>query len=221
MPDTLPVGGTVAGRAFQYLDLLPAAPAAEGTPAWWVPLLDGTERIGVLHLASAREDTEARADMEALAGLVSLVVVSKRDTSDTLAGLVRTGPMSVAAEMQWTLMAPRTYADGRVAVSAAMEPAYDISGDAFEYAVDGPLVHLTVLDAMGHDTAAGLCATLALGACRNARRQGAASSRRGRPSRRRSSSSTTGSATSPGSWPSSTPAPASWSGSTAATTRRS
>ncbi|MBA5225463.1 PP2C family protein-serine/threonine phosphatase [Streptomyces griseoaurantiacus] len=171
--DTLPVGGTVAGRAFQYLDLLPAAPAAEGPPAWWVPLLDGTERIGVLHLASAREDTEARADMEALAGLVSLVVVSKRDTSDTLARLVRTEPMSVAAEMQWTLMAPRTYADGRVAVSAAMEPAYDISGDAFEYAVDGPLVHLTVLDAMGHDTAAGLCATLALGACRNARRQGA------------------------------------------------
>ncbi|MEU0456807.1 PP2C family protein-serine/threonine phosphatase [Streptomyces sp. NPDC006129] len=35
------------------------------------------------------------------------------------------------------------------------------------------MVHLTILDAMGHDTAAGLSGALALGACRNARRQGA------------------------------------------------
>ncbi|WP_432022512.1 hypothetical protein [Streptomyces parvus] len=34
-------------------------------------------------------------------------------------------------------------------------------------------MHLTVFDAMGHDNAPGLCAALALGACRNARRQGA------------------------------------------------
>ncbi|MDQ0785307.1 PP2C family protein-serine/threonine phosphatase [Streptomyces sp. B3I8] len=171
--DTVPIRGTVAGRAFQYCDALPAVPAADGVAAWWVPLLDGTERIGVLRVAGAREDADVHADMEALAGLVSLIVVSKRDTSDTMARLVRARPLSVAAEMQWNLMASRTYADGRVAISAAMEPAYRISGDAFEYAVDGPLVHLAVLDAMGHDTAAGLSAALALGACRNARRQGA------------------------------------------------
>jgi serine phosphatase RsbU (regulator of sigma subunit) len=111
--------------------------------------------------------------MEALAALISLIIVSKRGTSDALAKLVRTRPMSVAAEMQWNLLPPRTYADGRVTISAALEPAYDISGDVFEYAVDGPLVHLTIFDAMGHDTAAGLSGALALGACRNARRQGA------------------------------------------------
>ncbi|MET9667948.1 PP2C family protein-serine/threonine phosphatase [Streptomyces sp. NPDC006475] len=74
--------------------------------------------------------------------------------------------------MAWNLMSPRTYADGRVVISASMEPAYQISGDVYEYALDGPLVHLTLFDVMGHDTAAGLCGTLALGACRNARRQG-------------------------------------------------
>ncbi|CAL9280504.1 hypothetical protein SUDANB51_07866 [Streptomyces sp. enrichment culture] len=169
----LQVEGTVAGRAFQYGDVLPAGPPGGDTFEWWVPLLDGTERIGLLRVSAGRDDPGTRADMEALAALVSLIVVSKRGTSDALARLARTRPMSVAAEMQWNLLPPRTYADGRVAISAALEPAYDISGDVFEYAVDGPLVHLTILDAMGHDTAAGLSGALALGACRNARRQGA------------------------------------------------
>ncbi|MFF4983062.1 PP2C family protein-serine/threonine phosphatase [Streptomyces sp. NPDC001046] len=169
----LPVAGTVAGRAFQHSGVLPASPLGGGVFEWWVPLLDGTERIGLLRVSAERDDAAAHADMEALAGLVALIIVSKRGTSDALARLGRSRPMSVAAEMQWNLMPPRTYADGRVTISAALEPAYDISGDVFEYAVDGPLVHLTIFDAMGHDTAAGLSGALALGACRNARRQGA------------------------------------------------
>ena len=169
----LHVEGTVAGRAYQYGDVLPAAPPGGEVFDWWVPLLDGTERIGVLRVSTERHDAGARVDMEALAALISLIIVSKRGTSDALAKLVRARPMSVAAEMQWNLLPPRTYADGRVAISASLEPAYDISGDVFEYALDGPLVHLTIFDAMGHDTAAGLSGALALGACRNARRQGA------------------------------------------------
>ncbi|MEU0252059.1 PP2C family protein-serine/threonine phosphatase [Streptomyces sp. NPDC006184] len=169
----LPIRGTVAGRAYQYVDVQPAAPAGDGVFQWWVPLLDGTERIGLLHVTSARDDADVRADMEALASLLALIIISKRGTSDALAKLVRAQPVSLAAEMQWNLMSPRTYADGRVAISASMEPAYEISGDIFEYAVDGPLVNLSIFDAMGHDTAAGLSATLALAACRNSRRQGA------------------------------------------------
>jgi serine phosphatase RsbU (regulator of sigma subunit) len=75
--------------------------------------------------------------------------------------------------MQWHLMPPSTYTDRRVVIAAAMEPAYRVSGDAYDYATDGPLIHLSIFDAMGHDLAAGLTAHLAMGACRNARRQGA------------------------------------------------
>ncbi|MGW4567847.1 PP2C family protein-serine/threonine phosphatase [Streptomyces sp. NPDC004561] len=169
----LHIEGTVAGRAFQYGEILPAAQAGEDVFEWWVPLLDGTERIGLLRVSALRNDAEARTDMEALAALIALILVSKRPTSDVLAKAVRAQPMSLAAEMQWNLLPPRTYADARVAISASLEPAYNISGDVFEYAVDGALVHLAIFDAMGHDTAAGLCGTLALGAYRNARRQGA------------------------------------------------
>jgi hypothetical protein len=72
----LPVEGTVAGRAFQYSDVLPASPPGGDVLEWWVPLLDGTERIGLLRVSAERDDEAAHADMEALAGLVALIIVS-------------------------------------------------------------------------------------------------------------------------------------------------
>ncbi|MBB4781251.1 hypothetical protein BJY27_002212 [Streptomyces rapamycinicus] len=170
-PEELKVEGTVPGRAYQYGEMLPAAPAEPGRHQWWVPLLNGTERIGLLRVTTVTDDARAREDMKLLSALVALIVVSKRDFSDAFARLVGSEAMTIAAEMQWRLMPQTTYADGRVAISAVMEPAFDISGDAYDYATDGPMVRLAVFDAMGHDTAAGLTANLALGACRNARRR--------------------------------------------------
>ncbi|WP_435841331.1 PP2C family protein-serine/threonine phosphatase [Streptomyces fagopyri] len=175
-PDTetdFRVEGTMPGRAYQFGRLMPAAPTiVEGTD-WWVPLVDGTERLGVLRLCSAYDDPRAREDADRLAALLALLIASKRSSSDTLARLMRPEPLNIAAEMAWNLMTPRSYADGRVVISASLEPAYRVSGDVYDYALDGPLVHLTLFDAMGHDTAAGLCGALALGACRNSRRRGA------------------------------------------------
>ncbi len=137
-----------------------------------MPLLDGTERLGVLRITTADDDVRAREDMTLLAALIALILHSKEPNSDALARLTRARPMNIAAEMQWNLTPPRSYADGRVVISASMEPAYTISGDAYDYATADHVVHLAVFDAMGHDTAAGLTANLAVAACRNSRRQG-------------------------------------------------
>ncbi|WP_369212732.1 PP2C family protein-serine/threonine phosphatase, partial [Streptomyces flavofungini] len=169
----LRIDGTAPGRAYQYGSIISADPPGGEGSAWWVPILDGTERLGVLYAAAEHDDTRTQEDLNRLVSLLALIIVSKRRSSDTLARLSRTEPLNLAAEMQWNLMPPRTYADGRVMIAASMEPAYQISGDAYEYATDGPLVHLSIFDAMGHDTAAGLSAALALGACRNARRSDA------------------------------------------------
>ena len=169
----LSVEGTVAGRAYQYGHIVPAADSGSGVHGWWVPLLDGTERLGVLYVASAEDGEDVRQDMLTLASLVAMLVVGSRDTSDSYARLTRIQAMNVAAEMQWTLMPPRTYADHRVVIGAVMEPAYEVSGDAYDYATAADVVHLSIFDAMGHDTSAGLTANLAMGACRNHRRQGA------------------------------------------------
>jgi hypothetical protein len=166
----LRIEGTVPGRAFQHGEVLPGSPSDH--EHWWVPLLDGTDRLGVLHVTAPGADEDTLADMQRLAGLIALMVVSKRALSDSFARLVRRKRMDVAAEMEWRLMPPRTFATDHVMISAVMEPAYEISGDAFDYAFDGRTAHIAVFDAMGHDTAAGLTANLAMSAFRNCRRQG-------------------------------------------------
>ncbi|THA75972.1 serine/threonine-protein phosphatase [Streptomyces sp. A0642] len=170
-PTDLAVDGTVAGRAFQLGRISPAS--ASTTGQWWVPLLDGTERLGVLRVGLPGAQVEADDDLDGLAGLVALLVESKRGTSDFYSRLVRRRKMRVAAEMEWRLMPPRTFATDRLLISAVMEPAYEVSGDAFDYALAGDIMHLSVFDAMGHDTAAGLTANLALAAARVQRCQGA------------------------------------------------
>ncbi len=166
----LRIEGTVPGRAFQHGEVFPASPRDHAH--WWVPLLDGTDRLGILHVTAPGADQATLDDMRRLGSLIALMVVSKRGLSDSFARLVRRKRMDVAAEMEWRLMPPRTFATDHIMISAVMEPAYEISGDAFDYAFDGRTAHLAVFDAMGHDTAAGLTANLALSAFRNCRRQG-------------------------------------------------
>ncbi|MCL7493885.1 serine/threonine-protein phosphatase [Streptomyces sp. MCA2] len=171
-PDVVRVEGTLAGRAFQTGGIVGGT--ASGAEQWWVPVLDGTERLGVMRASAApgtEMDTEAAQDLRNLAGLVALMIVSKRGASDTYARLVRRRRMNVAAEMEWRIMPPRTFATDRVLISAVMEPAYEVSGDVFDYAIADDTVHLALFDAMGHDTAAGLTANLAVAASRNQRRQ--------------------------------------------------
>ncbi|MDO0925306.1 PP2C family protein-serine/threonine phosphatase [Streptomyces sp. TG1A-8] len=172
----LKMEGTPAGRAYQLGHVVPDDPAGPGRTVagrWWVPLLNGAERLGVLRITTETDDERSREDMSRLASLVALIVHSKHSSSDSFARLTRSGPMNIAAEMQWHLMQPHSYADGRVVISASMEPAYQTSGDAFDYSTAGDVVHLAIFDAMGHDTAAGLSANLAMATCRNTRRQGA------------------------------------------------
>jgi hypothetical protein len=165
------IGGTLPGRAYQLTELM--IPPRGG--ACWVPVRDGTQRLGVLRVESgpggggkADEDV-----VRALASMAGLLLVSKRAHSDSHARLTRTRPMGVPAELQWSMTPPRTFADQRVTVSAFMEPAYEVAGDAFEYAVAGDTLHLAVFDAMGHDTSAGLTAALSMATCRSHRRAGA------------------------------------------------
>jgi serine phosphatase RsbU (regulator of sigma subunit) len=57
-----------------------------------------------------------------------------------------------------------------VAVAGALEPAYEVAGDSFDYALNDHILHVAVIDAMGHGLGAALMATLAIGAYRHARR---------------------------------------------------
>ncbi|MEV5439555.1 PP2C family protein-serine/threonine phosphatase [Streptomyces sp. NPDC052682] len=170
------VQGSLPGHAYQRVDLLaePATDAAsDGRRRWWVAVTDGVERLGVLRADTDTDDEPTRQTLRDLASMTALILLSKRSFSDSYARRVRTEPMNVAAEMQWHLTPPPAYAGHNVTVGAVMEPAYQIGGDAFDYAVADSVLHLGVFDAMGHDTTAGITANVAVAACRNARRHGA------------------------------------------------
>jgi hypothetical protein len=166
----LRVDGSLPGRAFRLSRTLTVPGRRAGQRRYWVPLLDGTQRLGVLR-ADAPDGAEET--LETLASVTAVQLVSKYPFSDSYTRLVRSRPMNVAAEMQWKLMPPRAFANEQVAIAAAIEPAYSAGGDAFDYAIAGDTVHLGLFDAMGHDSAAGLTANLAVATCRNQRRQGA------------------------------------------------
>ncbi|MFF9203819.1 PP2C family protein-serine/threonine phosphatase [Streptomyces sp. NPDC014986] len=170
------VRGSLPGRAYQQVSLLPERETdgrQEGRRRWWVAITDGVERLGVLRADTGDDDEPTRRALRDLASMVALLLLSKRSFSDSYARLVRTEAMNVAAEMQWNLTPPPAYAGQDTTVGAVMEPAYQVGGDAFDYAVGGSVLHMGVFDAMGHDTTAGITANVAVAACRNARRQGA------------------------------------------------
>jgi serine phosphatase RsbU (regulator of sigma subunit) len=167
--EPLPVASTLAGRCFQDLRLL----EADQGRRVWVPLLDGLERLGVVHLEFA--EVADRAEDEQLlqfAALIAEIVMVKQPYGDLFHVTRRRAPMSLAAEIAWKLLPPLTFGTDRLVISCVLAPAYEVGGDSFDYAVDGDRARFALFDAMGHGLNAGLLATVAVGAYRNGRRQG-------------------------------------------------
>ncbi len=169
--DGLRLDATLAGRAYRLTEVL--AGTADG-PRLWVPLLDGTERLGVLELPAPDPDAldALRGPAVPLAGLLAELLVSKGQYTDAFERVRRALPMGVAAELLWRQLPPLTFATDRFVLTAQLEPWHEVGGDAFDYSIDGHVLHLAVLDAMGHGLGATLLASVALAAYRNARRSG-------------------------------------------------
>jgi serine phosphatase RsbU (regulator of sigma subunit) len=166
--EVLPVASSLAGRCFRDLRLLDAD---QGRRVW-MPLLDGLERLGVVHLEfDAAEDRAEDEQLQQFASLTAEIILAKEDYGDLFHVTRRRQPMSLAAEIAWNLLPPLTFGTDRVVISCVLAPAYEVGGDSFDYAVDGDSARFAVFDAMGHGLNAGLLATVAVGAYRNSRRQ--------------------------------------------------
>ena len=168
--EVLAVDSTLAGRAFQAVSIQ-SAPRAAGHQLW-IPLLDGTERLGVLGLTVTDRSDAMLARYRTLASLAGLMVASKRTSSDTYAQVQRTHEMALQAELVWAFLPPRTFATSQVLVSASLEPAYAAGGDAFDYSLMDDHLHVSIFDSLGHDLAAGLLSSVCMASCRSTRRAG-------------------------------------------------
>ena len=166
--EPVPIDGSVAGRAFLGDDLVEQAVA--GGVRIYVPLLDGTDRVGVLAFTSDNCGEDDRRLARRFAGLLADVVVTKGMYTDRFFQARRRQPMSLPAEMQWALLPPLIMTTPQVALAGILEPAYDVAGDSFDYALNDDALHVAIVDAMGHSLDAAVTATVAVAAYRHARR---------------------------------------------------
>jgi serine phosphatase RsbU (regulator of sigma subunit) len=164
------VEGTLAGRAFTTRQ--PATGSAEDGQRVWVPVLEQTTCTGVLAITVAEATEQTLAEAELLGSFAGLVTAMAARVSDFPALRRRGQPLSLPASIQWDLLPPLTARTPATVIAAVLEPAYDIAGDAFDYAVNGDDLHFAVFDGMGHGITSTLLTALTIGAYRHARRAG-------------------------------------------------
>jgi serine phosphatase RsbU (regulator of sigma subunit) len=165
------VAGTVAGRAF--ITGQPVTSPRDGGVRVWVPVVEQTTRTGVLAVTVPHASQQVLAQAELLGVFAGLVVAAAARVSD-IPHLRRRGrAMSLSASMQWDLLPPPSAHTAGALIAGALEPAYDVAGDAFDYAVNGADLHFAIIDGLGHGIGSTLLTGLAVGAYRQARRDGA------------------------------------------------
>ncbi|MGV9291243.1 PP2C family protein-serine/threonine phosphatase [Streptomyces sp. NPDC003719] len=137
------------------------------------PVSNRGDCIGVLEVTLQHaDDTVLRQVGEAAHALAYIIVTDRRFTDVYHVGQ-RTTATSMAAEIQHRLLpsAPCCEAD-QFTLAAGLVPADDIGGDTYDYSLDSGSLHLSITDAMGHDTDSALLATLLVAALRRSRRSG-------------------------------------------------
>ena len=168
-----PIDGSPAGTAFRT-DRRCEVTQDDGAVRLFVPMLDGSDRVGVLSMTLPAVDDNDRRLAQRIAGLTADLVVTKSGYTDTFARTRMANPMSLSAHLQWQMLPPLVMTTPDVALAGALEPAYDVGGDSFDYALDDHALHLAVFDAMGHGVEAATMATLMIAAYRHGRINGSA-----------------------------------------------
>ena len=165
-----PIDGSAAGRAFLRMTVVEEQ--RDDGVRLYLPLVNDSDEAGVLALTLDTADEDDRRLLRQLAVLAGGMLAAKNAYTDEFLQARRGAPMSLSAEVQWSLLPPMTMITPQVALAGILEPAYDVAGDSFDYAINGNVLHLAVIDAMGHGLNAAMLATLAIGAYRHARRAG-------------------------------------------------
>jgi serine phosphatase RsbU (regulator of sigma subunit) len=166
------VAGTLAGRAFMTGQPV-TSQQQDGRVRVRVPVVEQTSRTGVLAVTVPDDSAQMLAQAELLGVFAGLVTAMAMRVSDAPRLRRRDRDLSLPAGMQWDMLPPLSARTGGALIAGVLEPAYDIAGDAFDYAVNDGVLHFAILDGMGHGIGSTLLTGLAVGAYRHSRRNGA------------------------------------------------
>ncbi|WP_333774048.1 PP2C family protein-serine/threonine phosphatase [Streptomyces sp. IBSBF 3136] len=148
-------------------------PDEEGGFRLVAPVTNRGDCVGVLDMVVPEVDDAVRDGVVQAAHALAYIVVTDRRFTDLYHWGRRTTTMSLAAEIQHQLLPSASCCEAaQFTLVGGLVPADDIGGDTYDYALDQDALYLSITDAMGHDTASALLATLTVNALRGARRAG-------------------------------------------------
>ena len=131
----------------------------------------GSDRTGVLGMTVAAATDDILTAGEELGLLAGHLVATHARTTDLYDLHRRRRSLSLAASMQWDLLPPLVFRTPAITVAGILEPAYDVGGDCFDYALNDQLLSLVIFDAVGHGVESSLVAALGIGSYRHDRRE--------------------------------------------------
>ncbi len=167
---SFPVDGTVGGRAFMH-ETSVTVPNGDGV-RMWVPLINGTARLGVLSVEFDDRSAVDDQTVERLAALAADLVITKGQYTDVIELVRRHRPMSLEAELQRRGLPPVAIVTPTVAIAGMLLPAYEVAGDSFDYGLNRDTVDVAIIDSVGHELRSSLISDLVSGSLRNSRRNG-------------------------------------------------
>ncbi|MGZ5213934.1 MAG: PP2C family protein-serine/threonine phosphatase [Actinomycetota bacterium] len=168
----VPLAGSPQGEA--YRSGVTQVVGDESKTTIMAPVTARQVREGVLEVVVDRTGVTDR-DVDAVrsASLLLGYAINAADRwTDEFHVTRRRKEMSLPAEMQWSQLPLTAFATEDVSLAGALEPAYEVGGDSFDYACDADRLSAGVFDAMGHGLTAARLSAFGIATYRNARRRG-------------------------------------------------
>ena len=170
--ETLPLTGTIYEQVLRTQQT--AVESLDDGVRLVVPVTDRGDAIGLLEMTLPRYPAaDVVTEVGSAAHALAYVVIAARQFTDVFEWGYRSSPFALAAEIQRRLL-PLAYTCEAAQFSLAgwLEPAAAVGGDTFDYTLDRTSLHVSITDAVGHQVAAALLATLLVASLRNGRRGG-------------------------------------------------
>ncbi len=166
-------GGALEQRCFGSQQPVIEAPPA-GPTRVLLPLTVWGDRLGVLRVEIIQPDgRDLPGELTGIADDLATALRTADVYTDRYRRVRRRQRLTMAAELQWDLLPGHSLSGERFRLAGALEPAYAMFGDHYDWAVTGERLTLTVLNGHGDGIDAALLTTVAVNAMRNARRSGA------------------------------------------------
>ncbi len=166
------VTGSEAGQAFREQRMIKVVVPDVPETTVYVPVTVRSERLGVLEVRVPRIDDQILTALDDTGRIAAYALAAARRYTDRFERIRRRRDLLLAAEIQWELLPVLAYETPQFAVAGNLEPAYEIAGDTFDYAVSEGRLTISITDAMGHGLRAALMGSLAVITMRNKRRAG-------------------------------------------------